>query len=397
VKVSIIDDSFTGWTGHNAGYNFSICDELSRRSIDYQVFAHQSVREFQSSYPNVLPTFKQNTHTASFRSRFLPNWVNRILKLAVVNYRHFIDLITKVSSSVNDRDIILIAVESRYTSFAYGLWLFILFLRKVRVTAVFVVHNVPSNILKWEMRFLRILAVGHHVVLTAHTQAIAGLCEEATGQRCYLLPLPFKNNQREPEKKREPLPSGSVSFTYLGVASFAKGFDIVVEAIGGIEDMLESGEIELAIQSNAYQESEETNKLQEALISQTRKTPAIDVMKGPLSAEQYYLEMERADVILIPNRGEFYEHALSGVFTESLARGKPVIVSEDTYMAKELKQHGGGMTFLSGSATALAGAIRAATAGIAELREKALTARIAWLDRHNPERYVDALLEISNH
>ena len=49
MKVSIIDDAFTGWTGHNAGYNFSICDELSRRSVKYQVFAHESARELANT------------------------------------------------------------------------------------------------------------------------------------------------------------------------------------------------------------------------------------------------------------------------------------------------------------------------------------------------------------
>jgi glycosyltransferase involved in cell wall biosynthesis len=392
VKVSIIDDAFTGWTGHNAAYDLSICSELSKRSIVCQVFAHCGVRTSGlATHPNVLPTFKQNTHTASFEIKSAPAVVNRILRLAVLNYRHFVDLRKKVSSRVTDGDVILVAIESRYTSFAYGLWLFTLFLKRITLTCVFVLHNIPSNIIRWEILFVRTLAIRHRTVLAAHTNAIAELCENTTGQACYVLPLPF-NSDRAHRVPAPVLREEGILFVYLGIASFAKGFDIIVDAIEGIAGMLADGKIKLEIQCNLREENERITAAHEALVGRLQAIRGIHLISGPLSSVEYGAEMDNADVILIPNRSEFYRHALSGVFTESLSRGKPVIVAEDTYMAKELKRHGAGVTFRSGSATSLTNAIANATTNIETLRQKALAAREAWSKRHNPERFVDALL-----
>jgi glycosyltransferase involved in cell wall biosynthesis len=392
VKVSIIDDAFTGWTGHNAAYNFSICDELAKRSIACQLFVHRSIRDSGMLRGDLRPIFKQNTHTASFTIRFAPGGINRLLKLGVLNFRHFVALLSG-TATIENGDIVLVAIESRYTSFAYGLWFFILSLKRVKLNVVFIVHNVPSDILKWEMLFVRTVGIGHHVAVAAHTEPIKNLCEESTGARCYLLPLPFKNDERagnEPERTR----IRPVVFAYLGAASFAKGFDIVVQAIDGVADKLKNGDIKIAVQCNVCDESAEMAQCEERLLSLAQNTTGIDVMKGALSAEEYYEQMKDADVVLIPNRGEFFAYALSGVFTESLARGKPVIVSDDTYMAKELVRHGGGMTFRSGNAAALAETISNAAARIGVLRNDALIAQRAWADRHNPERFVDEFIEI---
>jgi glycosyltransferase involved in cell wall biosynthesis len=392
VKVAIIDDAFTGWTGHNAAYNFSICDELAKRSIGCQLFVHQSIRDSGILRGDLRPIFKQNTHTASFRIRFAPVLVNRLLKLSVLNFRHFVALLSG-TATIENGDSVLVAFESRYTSFAYGLWFFILFLKRVKLNAVFIVHNVPSNILKWEMLFVRTLGIGHHVAVAAHTEPIKNLCAQSARVRCNLLPLPFKNDEgvgNEPERLRiKP-----VVFAYLGVASFAKGFDIVVGAINGLADKLQNGDIEIAVQCNICDENAEMAQCEERLQSLAKNITGIYVMKGPLSAEEYYEQLKDADVILVPNRGEFFAYALSGVFTESLARGKPVIVSDDTYMAEELGCHGGGMTFRSGSASALAETMSKAAARISDLRSAALIAQRTWADRHNPERFVDELIEI---
>ena len=389
MKVSIIDEAFTGWTGHNAGYNFAIGEELSKRSIDCQVFAHQSLPDLPGAPVRVLPTFTQNTHAAWPGPRWLPPGLVRLLRLIVMNYRHGVDLVRKVTPRIRDDEIVLIVIESRYSSFAYGVWLLLLRLRRLRLTPIFVVHNVPSNILKSEMRFVRALARGHHVVLAAHTAAIARLCEDATGQRCHLLPLPFLRAESGP--RRITAGDRAVTFTYLGVASAAKGFDLVAHAIDDIEDLLASGAVRLTIQCNTYQSAEDLAELRSAVVARARATQGIRVV-GELSAEDYGREMEHADVILIPNRPEFYEHALSGVFAEALAKGKPVIVSEGTYMAKELAEHGSGLTFQRGSATALAQAVRTAAARIAVLGEQASAARTAWLAWHNPRQYVDIVL-----
>jgi glycosyltransferase involved in cell wall biosynthesis len=392
VRVSIIDDAFTGWTGHNASYNFAICEELEKRSVAYRLYANQGLRKPPTEHADVQPTFRHNAHAAWTGLRWLPRQVNRPLQLVVSNYRHNRDLTRRVGPFIEDGEIVLVVIESRYTSFAQALWLSGLSRTRSRMTAVFVVHNVPSNIIQWEMRAVRALARGCRIVLAAHTSDIARLCQDATGLSCEVLPLPFI--RPGPIAHRSTGPDEAVAFTYLGIASAEKGFDLLIEAIGHVDDLLASGRISLTVQCNPHEPGERAARLADALRDRAKTRPGIRIV-GALSGDDFEREMVEGDVVLIPNRPEFYRHALSGVFAEALAKGKPVIVSDGTYMARELADHGAGLTFEPGSAASLAEAIRQAASTIDDLRSRAAASQQAWLSIHNPARYVDMLFELS--
>ena len=111
MRVSLIDDGFTSWTGHNAAYNFAICDELVRRSIDYHLFAHYGAGRITTAYANVLPIFKNFAPAVSVNWRFLPVRLNIFARLATANLGHFIDLLIGVSPHVRNRDVVLVCIQ----------------------------------------------------------------------------------------------------------------------------------------------------------------------------------------------------------------------------------------------------------------------------------------------
>jgi glycosyltransferase involved in cell wall biosynthesis len=397
VRVSLIDDAFTSWLGHSAAYDFAIGEELARRCIEYRIFAHENTRTLTPTHDNLQPTFKwwASAVRAAVKWKYLPAKLNAALGLVWANLGHFKDLLTKVSPFVQDNDIVLVCFQAQATSYAVALWLLYLAMRRTRVTAILVVHNVPSKFLKVDVWFLRLLGVRQRVVLAAHTQPIAELCQQSTGQPCVLLPLPFTSVAGALPANQSPV-LYPVNIACLGLATFAKGFDLVVDTINLLEDLLSAGTIKLIMQCNTPPENDRMRQLQDALIEEALTKVGIKVITGPLSMEEYYREMDAADVVLIPSRPTLYtyRYALSGVFTEALARGKPVIVSAGTYMATQLEQHGAGLKFQSGSPTALAEAIRVISTDIGAWKAKAASARESWLRVHNPQRYVDILLEL---
>jgi len=394
MRVLIIDDGFTGWAGHNAGYNLSLCDELSRRSIAHQLFCHQSAATLSGLPPDVKPVFKQFAATVSFQSKYLFRWLNRVVRVLAANAGHFSDLLSRVSPEVCDGDIVLVAIQSYRTSLAYGLWLLWLSMKRIRVTVVFVVHNVPHKYFGHEMACLRFLAGRQRIILAAHADPVAEHCCRATGQKCHLLPLPFASAMGDLPVARE-IKDAVISFAYLGVAGLTKGLDLLVKAVDEQEDLLRAGAIRFIIQCNVHMPNAEVENLRSRLNEQATRMAGIRLVTRSLVPDEYYREIDTSDVVIIPHRAEYYRCALSGIFADALARGKPVIVSDGTYMAKVLRQYGAGLLFPEGDARGLSDAIRVAVLRIGELREKAFSAKKAWRDIHNPGRYVDALLAIS--
>jgi glycosyltransferase involved in cell wall biosynthesis len=182
----------------------------------------------------------------------------------------------------------------------------------------------------------------------------------------------------------------------LGVAGFPKGLDILVNAVEGILDLLREGKLRLLVQFNIHIASRPLEKLHKELSLRARDIPGIEIVGGPLTPAQYQQAMNDSDVILVPHRRQSYKYALSGIFTEALSVGKPVVVASDTYMAEELQRFGAGICFEDGNPRALAQAIRAAVEDIEGLRRRAFEAQAAWRSMHNAERYVTELYAVVN-
>jgi glycosyltransferase involved in cell wall biosynthesis len=397
MRVLILDDAFIGWAGHNAGYNLSLCDELSRRSIAHQLFCQQDVTMLGDLRPDVKSVFKRSALAVSFQSKYLPLWLNRVVRVLAANAGHFSDLLSKVSPEVCDGDIVLVAIQSYRTSLAYGLWLLWLSMKRIRVTVVFIVHNVPHKYFGHEMACLRFLAWRQQIILAAHADPVAEHCCRATGHKCHLMPLPFAGGVDDLPANGRAIGDAGISFAYLGVAGLTKGVDLLVKAVDEQADLLRTGVIRfiIQIQCNVHMPNAEVENLRSRLSEQAARMAGIRLVTRSLVPDEYYREIDMSDVVIIPHRAEYYRCALSGIFADALARGKPVIVSDGTYMAKVLRQHGAGLLFPEGDAHGLSDAIRVAVLRIGELREKAFSARKAWRDIHNPGRYIDALLAIS--
>jgi len=72
------------------------------------------------------------------------------------------------------------------------------------------------------------------------------------------------------------------------------------------------------------------------------KPERLHLIKLPstLSSQDYLSQLCSADVILLPYDAETYRWKTSGIFIEAIAAGKPVLVTEGTWMAHEAKNFG---------------------------------------------------------
>jgi glycosyltransferase involved in cell wall biosynthesis len=80
---------------------------------------------------------------------------------------------------------------------------------------------------------------------------------------------------------------------------------------------------------------------------------------------------------------------------EALGLGKPVIVTEGTWMSAQLQKFGAGLTFRDQDPDDLARAICAARLEYPRLAEQAAARREEWVAYHNPESFVHELLKVA--
>ncbi len=389
MKIIIIDDGFAGWVGHGAEYNLAIYDELERRGINCQIFAHNNVSKFTDLICKVKPIFTHTASKFSIQGKIWPGPVDKLARVLFANASHFLDLLRKVTSYVDNKDLILIGDFSSRTSIAYSIWLFYLTLLRKKLSVVVVVHGSPRYYC-WNL--LKIFAYFHRLTLAALNQDIADICSKQTNLRCVVFPTPQTLNA--PNFCSSQIRSGSeVALAFLGVAILEKGFDLLIDEISFLKGMLNKKQITLTIQCNIICESPMLAKAKDKLFGFVRSVTGIKVIEGALSIDQFHVALCSADILIFPYRPEIYKYIQSGVFTQALTLGKIVVVTEDTFIASELSRYGSGIAYRSGVPGALTEAIKIAVNNIGTMKEKAQRKKDLYYQIHNPKRYVDLLLE----
>jgi glycosyltransferase involved in cell wall biosynthesis len=399
--VLLLDDSLTGWAGHNAGYDFSIQDELAKREIESVIYANVKAKELLASRPVglqlVFHHYADLTHReyAHFR---LPYGVAGAFYLSIGNWNHFIDLLRSTPDELQSGDVILTTMYSSVTSFAVATWLLLQRMRGKHLTYLFVVHNYPTRFFRTEWITLRNLGRGHKILISAHTQDIASQCQKITGQSVVILPLPFagrgaesatRDHSSDPHEQQV----GPLTITYLGMATFQKGYDLVVSALEQLNELFSEQRVSFVVQFNCFLYDDQNIGWKQRLLEGFGSFPGFALVDGALNETAYVEYLDNADILLVPNRSEFYAGALSGVFTEAVAMGKPVIVADGTFMATELRKGvGAGFVFRDNDAHDLAQTILQAIASYPDIRSRATAYAQTWRENHSPQRYVDILL-----
>lgn len=390
MKIIIIDDGFTGWLGHNAEYNLAIFDELARRKINCQIFAHNNVSQFTALALKAKPTFTFTAERYSLHSKILPKFISKLITVFFTNASHLLELVQKVTSCVDDKDLLLIGDFSLRTSVAYSLWLFYLTVLRKKLSVVLLVHEPARYSYPW--RLLKFFAHFHRLTLAAQNQPIADICSMQTNLKSMVFPTP--QTLSAPDFCASRIKSSSeVAVAFLGVTFIEKGFDLLVEEISLLKNILSEKKITLTIQYNVTCGSPVLDRAKDKLSGLVKSISGLKVIEGTLPTQQFLDTLCSADILIFPYRPEIYKYIQSGVFTQALTLGKVVIVTEGTFIASELTRYGSGITFKFGVPGALTEAIKTVVSNIRMMQEKAQQAKGLYYQIHNPSRYVDLLLE----
>jgi glycosyltransferase involved in cell wall biosynthesis len=223
--------------------------------------------------------------------------------------------------------------------------------------------------------------IGKTLFFTTENEAIAGLYRDQYGIETSILPVPFGDTE-----PAAPC-SGRPAFGFFGYSKCEKGFHLLPQAIEICRAHGLDVNFTIQLQHSGWEPA--TVAAERAL----RQIPGVRLVEGMLSHEEYTVETGKIDAMLLPYDPVLFGLRGSGIFTQSVAAGRPVIASAGTFAGASIA--GGkaeGEVFSPQDSTALATAIMRLCSRLADSRARAAKLAKAFAHKHSAEAYVDLLL-----
>ena len=150
------------------------------------------------------------------------------------------------------------------------------------------------------------------------------------------IPIPFRQEKLQ-QTTQISTKNKPVHIVYLGDARPEKGYHYLPSIVESLwTDYIQPCKIKLTIQSNFSIEGGEGLIPQARLALERYPDSKVKLIKNAISADDYYQLLAEADMLVLPYDSHSYRFRTSGVLTEALAAGKPVIVPENSWLGKQV-------------------------------------------------------------
>jgi glycosyltransferase involved in cell wall biosynthesis len=217
---------------------------------------------------------------------------------------------------------------------------------------------------------------------TVENKAMQTLLRQDFQIRATILPIPFTGS---PPAKA---PGGTVRLGFFGYSKCDKGFHLLPGAIALCQRQGLDAEFIVQIQHSGWERR--TLEAERAL----RALKGVRLVEGVLSRAAYAEWTSQTDAMLLPYDPIAFGAARgSGIFTESVASGRPVIASKGTFAGASIENsEAEGEVFAPYSAEALAGAIARFIPRLPACMAQATERAAAFAREHSPDSYAGVLL-----
>ncbi len=225
---------------------------------------------------------------------------------------------------------------------------------------------------------------GQKLFFTTENEALAEVYRRDFGIKTRLLPVPF-GIARSPEAAGDVIRLG-----FFGYSKTEKGFHLLPEAIALCQARGLPVTFVVQIQHDHWEK--ETIAAERRL----RRLPGIELIEGTMDSMAYAQKTNAVDVTLLPYDPERFGPRGSGLFTEAVAAGRPIIAAGGIFAATCIEcGEAEGEIFAPYDSTSLADAIERLLPRLAACRARAAQQAEAFARRHSGEAYVDALMSFA--
>jgi len=396
-RINFVSPYRLNQQGHLSNYIASVHAAVARRGIDFRVFTSQDTpASLQRDYP-----IQRVFHDQSWDKRRLPPHLDLLFGWIVANSRFYGDLVRVKDVFAEPDQIFLIDWVDHRIALGLAWWL-----RRFgrRLHAAFVMMfrigyfrfdrqrwSYYAPVMRLAFRILEHSQRAVNLRLVTDSERLAERFRLMTSLPIQVLPIPHTLHVAAQSHRQTDQP---VNLIILGPPNHEKGFDVLVSAIRRLGGRNQLGGLLFTLHVHRHLETQESREWRRIL---EQLPPAnIRLIDRFLSDEEYYLELEQADIVLLPYGKDKYYADTSGLFIEALAAGKPVVATDGTWMSAQLAKYGAGITFRDCDVDDLARAILEARVNYPALAQQAMARQPAWVGYHNPDNFVNELLKIVN-
>ena len=228
------------------------------------------------------------------------------------------------------------------------------------------------------------LLTGRKLFFTTENEAIGAVYREKFGLETTILPIPLAVSK--PRRTNR----STVRFGFFGYSKSEKGFNLLPDVASICRD--KGLDVTFTVQVHHAGREPDIIRTQRAL----GKLDNVRLIEGALTSEDYFAETSEADVVLLPYDPVLFNVRGSGIFTESVAAGRPIVASEGTFAAVSIKKgEAEGVIFAPYAAQACAEAIAKLLPRLSVYEARAAAKAEDFLRRHSADAYVDVLLGIA--
>ncbi|MHB8883621.1 MAG: glycosyltransferase [Methylovirgula sp.] len=225
--------------------------------------------------------------------------------------------------------------------------------------------------------------VGDRLFFTTENEAVAKIYREHYGIDAKILPVPLavSRSTRLAEK--------TVRLGFFGYSKSAKGFHLLPDVATICRDAGLPVEFHIQIQHSHWEPATIDAE------ARLRSMPNVHLLEGTLHSSEYIAETNKVDVALLPYDPVLFGMRGSGVFTESVAAGRPIIASDGTYAAESIRMGvAQGEIFKPYGARELAEAIARILPRLSQIQANAGLQADIFAREHSGDAYVDVLLSL---
>jgi len=223
--------------------------------------------------------------------------------------------------------------------------------------------------------------INRSLFFTVENEAMRTLYSKDFGVQTRILPIPF--GASGPQQTTE----GRVRVGFFGDSRYEKGFHLLPRAIALCQH--DGLDVEFIVQIHNSGWSQRTIEAERAL----RALKRVRLLEGVLTSEDYAAWTGRTDVLLLPYDPVTFGLRGSGIFTESVAAGRPVVASTGTFAGISVENNQAeGEVFAPHTSEALAAAIARLMPRLPACKARAGERAQDFARSHSPGAYIDALL-----
>lgn len=183
---------------------------------------------------------------------------------------------------------------------------------------------------------------------------------------------------------------GIFYISYLGDARKAKNFPIVVNLVSHYI----SDRCGFIIQCNPPISGKFETEIHEGVLKlNSLKKKHLIVLNHSLSSKEYFFYLNKSSVLLLIYEPKTYKYCISGILLEAWVCGKPVIVTDGTWLSEQVGKYGGGIIVKQTRLEDLVKAIETIKADYQTFKSQANRAGELMYEKNNSVKLAELILK----